>query len=63
MAKRYNIQVIEMDDKPIMDPLFGHKVIYEEELIVKSVEPGVVFIDNLIHTMFCAIEEAIAENE
>ena len=54
MAKRYNIIVVEQDSK---------HVVYEEELIIKSVEPGVVFIDNLIHTMFCAIEEAIAENE
>ncbi len=52
--KRYNLKVVEMD---------SGDVVYEEELIVKPIETGVVFIDNLIHTMFVAIEEAIAENE
>lgn len=64
MPKRYNLQIIEMDDKPIMDPMFGPKVVYEEELIVKRIsESNGVFIDNLIHTMFVSIENAIEDNE
>ena len=58
--KRYNLQIVEIDDKPLIDPMFGPKVIYEEELVIKRIEGG-VFIDNLINTTFVAIEDAIEE--